>query len=290
MERRVTRVSEAQWSLILDFLERNPNLARARGYNNSARGRQESTRLWQELANLLNAEGTGTTKVPKDWSTYVSNYKSKLKKIVADINADTRATGGGPPRGSNLSEVDQRFLAILGPGFGQTAPQVSVNPFPDADQQQPSTSTVPRAQDVSPEDVQQEVIIESGEEPMLHMDGRSRSPISVAVEQPVIEAPVNQQQAVDQPVIEARVNQQQASVSQPSLPRRSRQTRHRSRPLAPLDEARRILSQVEMQRAAADAASARALDSIGRALDLVGQNLGRLADAAEQHIAYLRPQ
>lgn len=159
MERRVTRVSEAQWSLILDFLERNPNLARARGYNNSARGRQESTRLWQELANLLNAEGTGTTKVPKDWSTvstfinntfildivfkfnfvllklcpqYVSNYKSKLKKIVADINADTSATGGGPPRGSNLSEVDQRFLAILGPGFGQTAPQVSVNPFPDA--------------------------------------------------------------------------------------------------------------------------------------------------------------
>ncbi|KAL0879755.1 hypothetical protein ABMA27_003468 [Loxostege sticticalis] len=214
MERRVTRVSEAQWSLILDFLERNPNLARARGYNNSARGRQESTRLWQELANLLNAEGTGTTKVPKDWSTYVSNYKSKLKKIVADINADTSATGGGPPRGSNLSEVDQRFLAILGPGFGQTAPQVSVNPFPDVDQQQPSTSTVPRAQDVSPEDVQQEVIIESGEEPMLHMDGRSRSPISVAVEQPVIEAPVNQQQA---------------SVSQPSLPRRSRLTRHRSK-------------------------------------------------------------
>lgn len=45
-----------------------------------------------------------------------------------------------------------------------------------------------------------------------------------------------------------------------------------------------------MQRAAADAASARALDSIGRALDLVGQNLGRLADAAEQHIAHLRPQ
>lgn len=64
---------------------------------------------------------------------------------------------------------------------------------------------------------------------MLHMDGRSRSPISVAVEQPVIEAPVNQQQAVDQPVIEARVNQQQASVSQPSLPRRSRLTRHRSK-------------------------------------------------------------
>ncbi|KAL0868287.1 hypothetical protein ABMA27_007817 [Loxostege sticticalis] len=123
MLQRITRVSEAQWSIILEFLERNPNLAKARGYNNSARGRQESTRI---------------------------NYKSKLKKIVADINADSSGTGGGPPRGSNWSEVDQRFLAILGPGLGQTAPQVSVNPFPDA----PSTSTVLRAQDVSPEDVQ----------------------------------------------------------------------------------------------------------------------------------------
>lgn len=63
---------------------------------------------------------------------YISNYKSKLKKIVADINRDANATGGGPPRAANLCEIDSRFLALLGPGFGQqTAPQVMVQPFPD---------------------------------------------------------------------------------------------------------------------------------------------------------------
>lgn len=54
MERRAARVSEAQWSILLEYLERNPNLARARGYNNSARGRADSSRHWQEVANLLN--------------------------------------------------------------------------------------------------------------------------------------------------------------------------------------------------------------------------------------------
>lgn len=67
MERR-SRVSEGQWTILLDFLERNPNLARARGYNNSARGRAESLRLWQEVADLLNAQGSGTSKTPKEWS------------------------------------------------------------------------------------------------------------------------------------------------------------------------------------------------------------------------------
>lgn len=50
-----------------------------------------------------------------------------------------------------------------------------------------------------------------------------------------------------------------------------------ARPMAPIDEARRILSQVELQRAAADAAQA-------RALMLIGQNLGRLADVAEMYM------
>lgn len=50
-----------------------------------------------------------------------------------------------------------------------------------------------------------------------------------------------------------------------------------ARPMAPIDEARRILSRVELQRAAADAAQA-------RVLMLIGQNLGRLADVAEMYM------
>ncbi|XP_041971423.1 uncharacterized protein LOC121737347 [Aricia agestis] len=68
--------------------------------------------------------------------------------------------------------------------------------------------------------------------------------------------------------------------NRPLLPRQRRQKRVRTRPLAPLDEARRILSQVEMQRAAADAASAEGLQNIGL-------NLGRLANIAEQYFQYI---
>lgn len=68
MERRAARVSERQWDILLDFLERNPNLARSRGYNNTSQGRAESSRLWSQVAKLLNAERSGTTKSPRDWS------------------------------------------------------------------------------------------------------------------------------------------------------------------------------------------------------------------------------
>lgn len=40
--------------------------------------------------------------------------------------------------------------------------------------------------------------------------------------------------------------------------------------MAPIDEARRILSQVEMQRATSDAANARALDHIGTKVLVIG--------------------
>lgn len=68
MERRIARVSKAQWVILLDFLERNPRLGRTGVYNNSAKGRAESSRLWKEVTELLNAERTGTTKTPKNWS------------------------------------------------------------------------------------------------------------------------------------------------------------------------------------------------------------------------------
>lgn len=82
MEKRERRVSEAQWGILLDFLEQNPILARSRGYNNSAQGRQQTSRLWVEVANLLNAEGTGVTKTPKDWSIVSFKYISYLPYFV----------------------------------------------------------------------------------------------------------------------------------------------------------------------------------------------------------------
>ncbi|RVE45092.1 hypothetical protein evm_010280 [Chilo suppressalis] len=257
-KRAPSRVSEAQWSIMMDFLESNPNLARARGYNNSARGRSESLRLWQEVANLLNAEGSGTTKSPKEWSVYVSNYKSKLKKIVADINTDASATGGGPPRASTLNDWDRRFLALLGPGFGQTAPRVMVQPFPE--EQAPTSSRA-----------ESEVLL-------LEEEGVAQYQEEVPAQEPREEE------------IEERPHVPAPPVQENLLPRRSRQRRQHTRPLAPLDEARRILSQVEMQRAASDAANARANQQAADnllPLGVIGRNLGRLADVAERYMEHI---
>lgn len=63
-----------------------------------------------------------------------------------------------------------------------------------------------------------------------------------------------------------------------------------ARPLAPLDEARRVLAEVELRRAAADEANARAHELLAHHLAPVAdlaRNLGRLADVAERYLEYL---
>ncbi|XP_028171563.1 uncharacterized protein LOC114360902 isoform X2 [Ostrinia furnacalis] len=278
MEKRSARVSEAQWMILIDYLESNPNLARARGYNNSAQRRALASRLWQEVATLLNSEGSGTTKSPKDWSIYVSNYKSKLKKIVANINADATATGGGPPGTSTLSHTDRRFLALMGPGFGQTAPQVMVQPFPE----EPSTSNSSTSQLV----LEEMDYVSQGEQETVEIV------VEIAETEEATESETRPAETDTRPAetetrpaeTETRPAEVETRPAEPLLPRRSRQRqRLRTRPLAPLDEARRILSQVEMQRAAADAANARANEGIAL-------NLGRLANVAENFLQHFISQ
>ncbi|RVE43828.1 hypothetical protein evm_011539 [Chilo suppressalis] len=56
----------------------------------------------------------------------------------ADINTDASATAGGPALASILNVWDRRFLTLLGPGFGQTAPHVMGQPL--SDEQAPTSS------------------------------------------------------------------------------------------------------------------------------------------------------
>ncbi|XP_041972929.1 uncharacterized protein LOC121728749 isoform X2 [Aricia agestis] len=248
MKKRSARVSEAQWNIILNFLDRNPSLAKSRSYNNSAKGRAQATQLWQEVADALNAEVSGTYKTPKDWSIYVSNYKSKLKKIVSGINADVSGTGGGPPRGGSLTHIDTRFLAIMEQGFAKTEPDVSVKAFSE-----------PYSPTPIPFHGTEEVII--------------------FPEVEIVKPEPNSPASVEQGEREADdVFSKDRKEPEPSLPRRTRQQRYRKRPSTPLVEARRILQKVELQRSAAELRNA-------EALNLIGQNIGRLADVLERFLA-----
>ncbi|KAL4702445.1 hypothetical protein ACJJTC_017651 [Scirpophaga incertulas] len=230
---------------------------------------------------MLNAQGSGTTKTAKEWSIYISNYKSKLKRLVADINANTSATGGGPASSATLSEYDLRFLAVMGEGFGQINQAVRINPFPEMPEA-PSQSqgsiaqTAPTAcSSQSTETSNVDVYVITEEE---------------AVDNPTYIINENVRTEEQSDLVREVVSPSPTPVDNTSAPRRRSRTRQRSRPLAPLDEARRILSRVEMQRAAADTAQAQALAVIGQSLqslaeshDRIGQSLSRLSDVAEQY-------
>lgn len=58
------------------------------------------------------------------------DYKSKLKRKNSDINSSSRRTGGGPSSDMELSEIERKFLALLGEDFGLGLPGIQVNPFP----------------------------------------------------------------------------------------------------------------------------------------------------------------
>jgi hypothetical protein len=60
---------------------------------------------------------------------YWNDYKSKLKKIVASNRASNQRTGGGQSEATSLSDIEKRFLQILGTSFGSGLAGVRVEPF-----------------------------------------------------------------------------------------------------------------------------------------------------------------
>ncbi|XP_047507672.1 uncharacterized protein LOC125051420 [Pieris napi] len=96
--------------------------------------------MWEEIAIGLNAHGDGAVKDCKAWNKYWNDYKSKLKKL-AHLNRLSRdKTGGGKPVTKEISDLEQKFLSILGEDFGSGLPQIRVEPF-IATQSLPDTNT-----------------------------------------------------------------------------------------------------------------------------------------------------
>ncbi|XP_052750994.1 uncharacterized protein LOC128201357 [Galleria mellonella] len=92
--------------------------------------------MWEEVAEALNSLGEGAFKDWKGWSNYWVDYKAKLKRRVAAVRLSQNRTGGGPSNVPPLDALEQKFLSILGAGFGSGLSNVQVDPFPNI----PSTS------------------------------------------------------------------------------------------------------------------------------------------------------
>lgn len=71
------RVTGSQWSKLVEFLEINP--AMAKGYTRTAQARQLFIQKWEELATLLNSDGTGVSKDAKSWAKVsIEEYNERL--------------------------------------------------------------------------------------------------------------------------------------------------------------------------------------------------------------------
>ncbi|KAF9422082.1 hypothetical protein HW555_002103 [Spodoptera exigua] len=86
--------------------------------------------MWLSISETLNSLGEGATKDWKGWSNYWVDYKAKLKRKVAALRTSQNRTGGGPADVNPLSDVEKKFLSLLGEGFGSGLPNTQVGPFP----------------------------------------------------------------------------------------------------------------------------------------------------------------
>lgn len=57
------------------------------------------------------------------------DYKAKIKSKVAALRSSQTRTGGGPSTERCLTDIEKRFLQILGEDFGHGISGVRVEPF-----------------------------------------------------------------------------------------------------------------------------------------------------------------
>ncbi|XP_052745475.1 myb-related transcription factor, partner of profilin-like [Bicyclus anynana] len=121
------RVSYGQLEQLWEFLNANKGIAT--GYNKTSQARDFSKRMWENIAQNLNSHGDGAIKDWKGWSKYWNDYKSKLKKLAVAARASHQQTGGGAPLNRALTEIENKFLYILGEDFGSGLPGIRVEPL-----------------------------------------------------------------------------------------------------------------------------------------------------------------
>ncbi|CAD0204883.1 unnamed protein product [Chrysodeixis includens] len=121
------RVTYAQLEQLWEFLSQNKAIAT--GYNKTSQAREFSKNMWENIAMNLNSHGNGANKDWKGWCKYWNDYKCKLKKLAAATRASHQQTGRGPSQIKKMTDVEKKFLHILGDDFGSGLPDKRVEPF-----------------------------------------------------------------------------------------------------------------------------------------------------------------
>ncbi|KAM7297967.1 hypothetical protein ISCGN_023118 [Ixodes scapularis] len=106
---RSARVTAAQKEEQLSFMCEHPSFARNATNFSAALTRDDTKRLWEQLALRLNALGP-PTKSYKQWKEHWSRRVMKARKRAAQLNETARRTGGGS---STVRPLAQSLARIL---------------------------------------------------------------------------------------------------------------------------------------------------------------------------------
>ncbi|XP_069364175.1 uncharacterized protein [Maniola hyperantus] len=123
---RASHPSRAQIESLLEFLQRNPSLAK--GFSKVPSARVASRRSWEALALQLNNLG-GCVKTSKQWIKYWADKKSAVKKKSALRYRARNKTGVGAEV-VELNDVEETILSLMGgESFGTGDRHLEINPF-----------------------------------------------------------------------------------------------------------------------------------------------------------------
>ncbi|KAG7300786.1 hypothetical protein JYU34_015117 [Plutella xylostella] len=127
--------STEQIQELLEFLFEHQDLARGRMRN--VEGKARSNRLWQEIAQKLNALG-GCAKTVSQWMKVWADRKYLAKKAAAAVRVQHSGTGGGPSTAPQLAQWELKVLEIMGEGFGGPISTARVPAFPTSELNTPA--------------------------------------------------------------------------------------------------------------------------------------------------------
>ncbi|XP_046959638.1 uncharacterized protein LOC124529773 [Vanessa cardui] len=108
---RVSHPSAVQVEALVSFLEERPTLAKGLVRNPSAKAR--AIKEWEKITAILNSCRGGTVKSRKKWVKYWADKKSAVKKKCAARNAARRMSGGAMEDNPELSEIEERIVALM---------------------------------------------------------------------------------------------------------------------------------------------------------------------------------
>nr|XP_013189809.1 unnamed protein product [Amyelois transitella] len=138
------RPTQNQMVALVEFLERNPGIAR--GLLRTQQAKQETRKKWQEFAESTNALG-GIIKDGQGWAKYWAEKKSVLKKICQQRAQAMRRTGGAVDVVPELSLLKQRLVAVMGgDSFATGTRGIAQDPFPQSNS---SPSILPSTNDAA---------------------------------------------------------------------------------------------------------------------------------------------